>query len=871
MNHTPQTPPPRLNVLWSSVLQHRLTLCVAPAGYGKSDLINRMVESHQDSAQFTLLHLTQADSDPQTLKRHLAQTLQGARTGSSEPLETLLTDLGTSRSVVIFDGFEKANTPENGQLLQQWLTTLPDSVSLLIASRAQPDFSFKKLLISGEAKLLGINDLKCQEPETELLLKDLVDSALLTDEVIECVQRVTEGWPLAIRVCGLLMQQQSNTQFLHSFSGRDQYVSDYFHEQVMKGIPKISADLCARLCLFEEFSLDLFQALTGGENSHTQLHDLYRDGLFIESLNRENTQFRFHPLFRDFIAASPWQLNANDQSIVFQRAADWAIQAGHLIKAIDYLILAGNYNAATVMLNESAQTFIRDQGLLPKLIHWCEKVPLSHSLPSINLHFWLAWAFTFSGLFDQAKSNIQQLNRLLKQTQSLTRADLKSLQSRIESITLALAIFQDRSDWTFPETEKWLNLHQKHADPFDIAVVASARFLSARLLLKTTEAQTAIGDAKHIIPRANSLYGSMWIRALDGLSEMEYGDQRVASKLLLDAHQGLSQSETQVSPIRSTIALLCAKACYEQGDIHRARELLPEGLVHIHQHGLTESAAAGIRLEFYLALHQGHDQARFILGKAEFLAARYTPRLLFVVRKLRIELLLQEGDLDAALLEARLAGIEIDDQKSTIIQNDVPLIVNERTRLCALLNFHLGRVQEGLSIVDTLMAQDSTPQRPLFFIETLIVHSALLLRDGHTQRALRQLTRAFKVALQHGVYQTFIDHQEYIEPPLQELLLRRQRDNILIEDQLILRLEQDMNLSAEPDSSAQKPVDLSFSDRERELIQLLPSALSVQKMADYLFVSKATIKTHLHNIYRKLGVNNRTGAIEQAKRYRLLE
>jgi DNA-binding CsgD family transcriptional regulator len=48
-----------------------------------------------------------------------------------------------------------------------------------------------------------------------------------------------------------------------------------------------------------------------------------------------------------------------------------------------------------------------------------------------------------------------------------------------------------------------------------------------------------------------------------------------------------------------------------------------------------------------------------------------------------------------------------------------------------------------------------------------------------------------------------------------------------------------------------------ITPREHEVIVLLNKGLSTREMAEILFVSPATVKTHLHNIYEKTGVKSR--------------
>jgi len=63
---------------------------------------------------------------------------------------------------------------------------------------------------------------------------------------------------------------------------------------------------------------------------------------------------------------------------------------------------------------------------------------------------------------------------------------------------------------------------------------------------------------------------------------------------------------------------------------------------------------------------------------------------------------------------------------------------------------------------------------------------------------------------------------------------------------------------------------LRISSRELEVLQMMAGGLSNQQIADRLFVSLNTIKTHTANLFLKLEVERRTQAIEKAKRLNLI-
>ena len=64
--------------------------------------------------------------------------------------------------------------------------------------------------------------------------------------------------------------------------------------------------------------------------------------------------------------------------------------------------------------------------------------------------------------------------------------------------------------------------------------------------------------------------------------------------------------------------------------------------------------------------------------------------------------------------------------------------------------------------------------------------------------------------------------------------------------------------------------ETSLSPRELELLELLADGLPNRTIARTLFISEATVKTHLVHIYDKLGVDNRTAAVNEARKRRMI-
>jgi two-component system NarL family response regulator len=90
--------------------------------------------------------------------------------------------------------------------------------------------------------------------------------------------------------------------------------------------------------------------------------------------------------------------------------------------------------------------------------------------------------------------------------------------------------------------------------------------------------------------------------------------------------------------------------------------------------------------------------------------------------------------------------------------------------------------------------------------------------------------------------------------------------NMVIDPQLVVALAEELSSSKERDRKAE-----TLTAREVEVLQLLAFGKTNKDIADELFISPDTVKTHLEHIFEKLGASDRTAAVAEALRRRLIE
>jgi DNA-binding NarL/FixJ family response regulator len=174
----------------------------------------------------------------------------------------------------------------------------------------------------------------------------------------------------------------------------------------------------------------------------------------------------------------------------------------------------------------------------------------------------------------------------------------------------------------------------------------------------------------------------------------------------------------------------------------------------------------------------------------------------------------------------------------------------------------------------TVVAEGATGQAaltPAEEVDVVVMDIQMPDMDGITAaRKLRESGGPPVLIL--TTYDTEADIVAAIEAGALGYLLKDAPEQML-HDAVIATAEGRRTLSPEVAAALMERVDKpqqALSAREIEIVQALSTGASNKELARSLFISEATVKTHLVHIYQKLGVENRTAAITVARERRLI-
>lgn len=854
---------PRLVDLADRVLDVPLALVSAPAGFGKSTLMLAWYERLSASAAVGWISLNEADSDADHFTRYLAEA--GRRvwrtTGGSElSLEALMIEIVNHVAaldrpgVLVLDDYHLVESERIQAALGFLLEHMPANMHLVIGSRRDPSFPLGRLRARGRLLEIRADDLRFTGDEAAELLNGIEHLGLDPSQVATLDGR-TEGWAAALQLAALAARGTSERKrFVSAFGGSHRFVFDYLAEEVLSEQDEETQALLLRTAILERLSGPLCDAVTGLHGSAAKLTSLNRANLFTISLDEEGHWYRYHHLFQDFLRRMLEERLPSEVVLLNRRASEWFAEENLIEEAVRHALLADD-EAWTLSLIERAMpsAMLGGDVLTPGFGRWLKSIP---------------------------RQEIERRPRLAIPL-ALSQALGGRLTGTAELVARAEDVLEGRAPWPHElaegEREYLLGaarlarayIARYRGDPADaLAILDSAEkvttdeFVRAWLPMKRQlilyEAWAPGSEPSHdeIEAAARGCYEAGHLGGATAMKVVEfYRLVRSGQLHQAERHVRAALAEAYERNALPTLGMLhgtLAEMEYERGDLDEAEDEAQRCL------GLgAPGAASGLFIppEATLARAQIADNRREeAIASMQLLEER--ARMVETVQGKRLFPAL------LANLHLRLGNLATATQWAQSLDLPPPGERDfdwEHVRLVyvRVLLAH-GRTDEALPLLGEVATVANEAGRAGRWLEAKLLESCAIWRSGDEREGLTAFTKLLSLAEREGYARTLLDEGE---PALAMLRRAATGPHGSYVTRLLLLAGESATAASRPRTTG--PDDLS--EREQDVLRLLVLGSSNREIADELVVSLDTVKTHLRNVYGKLGVHSRTQATAAAR------
>ncbi|WP_118137087.1 LuxR C-terminal-related transcriptional regulator [Oceanicella sp. SM1341] len=857
----------------------RLILLHAPSGFGKTVAMAQLLDAMRDGGRATAwLTLDSADNDASRLVAGLQAALDriagGPAPGAAADTEGaaivgLLERMAALPEpfALFLDDFETLREGGVLTLVARLIQTLPRHGRLVVGSRSMPELPMARLRATGEMLELDMRALSFTRDETRSFLAG-AGGAELEEAELTRLHAKTEGWPAALRLASIVLAGTADRRgFVQAFSGSDRLVSDYLAENILDTQAEEVRGFLLRTSILRALEPELCEALVPGCDGAALLERLAAANVLITRIDGPAPVYRFHSLFAAYLRARLAARHPAELPRLHAAAMRWYLSKDRPVPAIDHGLEAGETGRVLELVGEVGQACL-EQGRIRLLTRWFDMLPEALVAGAPRLCLMKAWALCFTRGPREA-ADVLDTHRLEARPGPLG-AEALSIRTMIRAM----------SD-DFPgaaETGRAALARAGCASRYSRTVLATCMANAFSVLGAPDAALANLDEARAGLGGpAEDAFNTMYSESVQGLIDLQENRFREAkARFRLAASARHSDDRRRFNGNAwAGVPLACAR--YEEDALEEAEHLLQVFLPILRDVSLPDHLVLSHVTLSRIAFRHGQvDHAFGYLAELEQVGLRR--RLARVVAGARLErarLYLRQGNLAAArhqIDRARDDALWAKVRALRLPANDLDTL--EITEARVLLEE--GRAAEALAILEAEAAAALPRQRRRRLLVLDFLRAGALLRLGETAAARETAGKALRIAAREGYRRLLLDEGETVAdavrawagPALAGDLPRREP----VFAEWLQSIVQALGPGRAPgpaEAPRAAPLD-PLTRKELQILRLLSEGYSNAAMAEKLFVSDSTVRTHLRNINSKLDTASRTQAVAAARQLGIL-
>ena len=817
-----------------------VTVVVAPAGFGKTSLVSEWAQStdrptiwlsmdHRDSIQsffeqiafsirqaisdFQFNPDSHISKDPQIHMRELVNATRSVKQSIN-----FVIDKGT------------IDNPEISKFGQVLIDNLPENSHLVLIRRQTPEYSLNRYASLGNYSLINAEDLKLSDSEVAAIAR--INEVDVEDPKNRALIEKCDGWPAAVQLLTRSIARSKISSF-EQIDKSDPLVA--LTQEVFNNLNQDEQSILTRLSLVQSFDMETASIILGKDFSESDMNMLASDGVFLSVTSGSNRIFKLNKLTRQVISEVN-NVKISDSEEIHSRLATYFLEKSQPSVAIEHLYLSKNFEK----LQEVLKTSIREMAIAGRgdlLIKWSDYIsdPTAHLGVMrktikiighlVNSEFDVAEAMAteldYIGQQDKNLLFLHQLSAMILAHVYFTRGQFQRSLTKIDQalnfknpietieVTDQIALLRVKASIHF--------LHDQHSEV--VQTLKQAKLIESSEITVNIPYHLACMNSMALWAE-----GRIFEAAEQANIAITQADSFGFSSISAPFDAYLVLARCQIEMLQSELA---AKTLKKLQDISQTVQVWP---------WYFQAADNSLRLEISRGLiHQAVDVIKELQTKqSSFL---FTHEMNWMI--------------DSSEILLRSAIHDIPRLKDLMLR--APKI--DLTREIEITFDGIHDLKERKTSAEDL-SETTARER----IEKYVYQS--ILNNDNESLALQRLSEALNVGAEVG-FNDFFVRQKNLYPILVKAAVAKPT---AFRENLVKVMGQ--RISAK--GVEQGALSEKLTKREVEILKHLSTGVPISAISKKLHISQNTMKTHLRNLYRKLDVDGRHSAVDQARNLLLI-
>lgn len=719
--------------------------------------------------------------------------------------------------ILVLDDFYYIKDEFLNSTIEYLIKYSPSNIHYIFLTREEPMIYLGELRAQGRMLDIGEESLKFSLEETSSFICNTLKLKLSQNEINK-IYKISEGWIVGIQLVTLALKNKDYTSDSY-INVSNRYIIEYLNKEIIKQLTAEERNFLIKTSILDYFDAKLCNYILNINNSEEIIKSLNDKNLFIILIDSKKGVFRFHNIFKEFLNNNFIKLDKELQVKMHLKAYDFYMKNENYEEAVKHLLKIKYYEKALDVIKNYLQN---SNGW-----HYLKQIPLKYVIHEKELIIQILYYYYSNLEIDKCREVLNSIKdkdwpivRAFKMLISepnvtLNENDIKYIDEyKCSGVTKTIMYFNIGYAFSYKNdfrkalyySKKCYEISKKY-NVISLCILSkSMEAMSLETMGKLYEAENILDEMKNIIIKSKIFSNLLFMYHLSMvgiLTKMNKIDEAETEMNLVDLSTNVSSNEN----------LILSNKLYNLVEIKFLQGKKEEGIKLANE--LIEKDPSCIGFKLYYLIVSG------LYSKID--------------------------------LENFIKLYEKKEKESNIYSINDKIIYSRALYL-------LGSREKAKMILDEVLEYCRQNSIKTYLVDGLILKILMAADDENENK--REILNLLREAIYYSV------DNNYLKPYVLEGQRILDIVKSAVNDPSIDLTEREKNFirilfdSKEHDDNK----IYTLSRREKEVLNVLSEGLTNKQIGEKLNISVSTVKTHIINIYAKLGISNRIQAVEEGKR-----